>query len=450
MFDGASQPPPANVQAEMSLLGACLANNKLIDHCGPLAPKHFIGEGLADVFAALRESVDQGRRVDAVSLVGRFDKALLASLLAAHVAPEVVPEYARVIVGLAKARDLLDIAESITAAIRTGGEASTIASDAISQIDRIVQGVATENTITLDAAISSVFDDLENPNPSAGVSTGFPSIDRRIGRLEPGLVYVIAGRPGMGKSALAHEMSLSAAREGIGVLELSLEMSAAQLARRALSVASGVPIMAIKRNSLSNGQAQALMEARKELKGLPLMIDDAGSQTPAMIAAKAREARRRKGLGLLMIDHLNLMRAEEADAKHGGTWAVGRASNAVLAIAKECNVPVILCVQLNRGVESREDKRPTLADLRQSGDIEQDAYAVGLIYRPEYYLRGEPERRENESDSKFHERVSAWHDARERSAGIAEIIWAKNRDGEHGIDQLRFDGPTAKFSEIMP
>jgi replicative DNA helicase len=449
MFDGATSPLPGNVQAEMSLLGACLANNKLIDYCGPLAPKHFIGEGLADVFAALRESVDQGRRVDAVSLVGRFDKALLASLLAAHVAPEVVPEYARVIINLAKARDLLGIADSITAAVRAGsGESSKIASDAISQIDRIVQGVATENTVTLDAAISSVFSDLENPNPLIGVSSGFPSIDRRIGRLEPGLVYVIAGRPGMGKSALAHEMSLSAAREGIGVLELSLEMSAAQLARRALSVASGVPIMAIKRNSLSNGQAQALMEARKELKGLPLMIDDAGGQTPAMIAAKAREARRRKGLGLLMIDHLNLMRAEEADAKHGGTWAVGRASNAVLAIAKECNVPVILCVQLNRGVESREDKRPTLADLRQSGDIEQDAYAVGLVYRAEYYLKNEPEQREGESPGHFQDRISAWHDAKERSSGSAEIIWAKVRDGEPGVDHLRFNAPTATFTEV--
>lgn len=448
MFDGAASQPPSNIPAEMALLGACLVNNKYLDHCGNLQPKHFIGEGLADVFAVLREEVDKGRRVDAVSLKHRFDNGLLASLLAAHIAGDVVPEYARTIIDRAKARDLLGIAEALTAGIRSGGEAAKIASDTISQIDKIVQGISTENTVHLDDAIAAVFSELENPR-QAGISTGFSNIDRRLGGLDPGLVYVIAGRPGMGKSAISHEMCLTAARAGVGVLELSLEMSAAQLARRALSVASGVPIMAIKRNTLTTGSASRLMDARKELKGLPLMIDDAGGQTPAMIAAKAREARRRHGLGLLMIDHLNLMKAEEADAKHGGTWAVGRASNAVLAIAKDCGVPVILCVQLNRGVESREDKRPTLADLRQSGEIEQDAYAVGMVYRPEYYLRGEPERRENESDAKFSERASAWNDAKARSIGLAEIIWTKNRDGELGIDSLHFDGPTAKFSEIM-
>jgi len=447
MFDGASQDPPCNLQAEMGVIGACLFNNKSIDYCGQLQPKHFYGEGHGDVFAAIREAVDNGKKVDAVSLQHRFDKALLASLLAAFVAFDVVPEYAATIINLAKARDLLGIVESITAGIGTGGDSSKIAADAISQMDRIVQGVATDKTTTLDAAIAEVFFDLENPSPP-GISTGYSNFDRRLGGLEPGLVYVVAGRPGMGKSALAHSICLNAAREGHGVLELSLEMSSKQLGRRALSVASGVPMNAIKQNTLSNGQASKLMEARKELKGLPLMIDDAGGQTPAMIAAKAREARRRHGLKLLMIDHLNLMKPEEADAKHGGTWAVGRASNAVLAIAKDCGVPVILCVQLNRGVESREDKRPTLADLRQSGDIEQDAYAVGMVYRQEYYLRGEPERRENEGDGKFQERVSAWNDAKLRSQGMAEMIWAKVRDGEPGIDQLRFDAPITKFSEI--
>ena len=166
-----------------------------------------------------------------------------------------------------------------------------------------------------------------------------------------------------------------------------------------------------------------------------------------MIAAKARAAKRTHGLGLLMIDHLNLMRAEKSDARHGGTWATGRASNTVLQIAKDCACPVLLLAQLNRGPENRDDKRPAIADLRQAGDIEQDAYAVGFVYRAEYYLGGEPERKSGDSDGKQFARVKAWEDDKLRLAGQAELIWAKVRDGSPGTDMLTFNGPTTSFGE---
>lgn len=249
-------------------------------------------------------------------------------------------------------------------------------------------------------------------------------------------------------SSFGHSIALNAAQSGVGVLEISLEMSAMQLGRRALSTAAGVPLFAMKSGRLTNDQAERLIRARRELAGLPLTIDDAGGQTPAMIAAKARAAKRKHGLGLLMIDHLNLMKAEEADAKHGGTWATGRASNTVLQIAKDCGCPVLLLAQLNRGPENRDDKRPTLADLRQAGDIEQDAYAVGFVYRPEYYLGGEPEAKDGEGPAKLAERRAAWQDRKDACAGIAEVIWQKVRDGEPGTDQMRFHGPTTTFSEF--
>lgn len=442
-------PLPSNIIAELALLGACLTSNKSLDRCKGLDPAHFYGDEHGAVFHALRDGAAQGRIIDAVSLKDRFAPRLLGTLLASFIGHEPVSEYSRIITETWRKRELQQIAYSVIDANGADGRSTEeIAREIVSKIDRISQGLAGDSIVTLDTAIDRVMDDLSNPNRIAGISTGFRCVDRRVGGLEPGLVYVIGGRPGMGKSSIAHQMCINAARNGIGVHELSLEMSSAQLGRRALSTAARIPIMAIKRNDLTTQTAQRLAVAQKELRGLPLTIDDAGGQTPSMIAAKCREARRRHGLGLVMIDHLNLVRPEEADAKHGGTWAVGRASNAVLSVAKDCGVPVILCVQLNRAVETREDKRPNLSDLRQSGDIEQDAYAVGFIYRAEYYLRHEIERKEGEKPGMFAEREAAHNDARLMAAGKAEIIWAKVRDGEPGIDHLLFDGPTATFSEF--
>jgi replicative DNA helicase len=207
--------------------------------------------------------------------------------------------------------------------------------------------------------------------------------------------------------------------------------------------------MAMKRGSAERDliAADRIVAARQELAGLPLAIDDAGGQTAAQISAKARAYRRKHGLGLILIDHLNLMRADDVDAKHGGTWAVERASATVLQLAKECECPVLLLAQLNRSVETREDKRPGLSDLRQAGAIEQDAYAVGFVYRPEYYLGGEPEPKVGDSPVRAATLRQDWLGQKALLAGRAELIWAKVRDGEPGVDRLTFDGPTATFSE---
>jgi len=451
-FDGQAPDgklPPANLLAEMALLGALLHNNRALDRCEALRAEHFSDGDHGAVYAAIVEGVANAHVVDAVSLQGRFPAPLLAGLLRSMVGIINAAEYAQVIRELARHRQIIEIGEEMVNAAFNGDAAQEIHTRVSRQFDALMMGTSVSQMKTLDAAMDAAREAMERAagGATAGISSGFGAFDRRLGGLEPGLVYVLAGRPAMGKSALGHQIAINVARAGHSVLELSLEMSATQLGRRTLATASGVPIARMKSGDIHMLDADRIVRARQELAGLPLEIDDAAGQTPAQIAIKTRSFARRRGkLGLVMIDHLNLMRAEDADARHGGTWATERASAAVLQIAKDCECPVLLLAQLNRGVEAREDKRPTLSDLRQAGAIEQDAYAVGFVYRAEYYLR-RPSPHENETMTHFEERLRQYHDDSENMRGTAEVIWGKVRDGEPGTDHLAFDGPTATFRE---
>lgn len=250
----------------------------------------------------------------------------------------------------------------------------------------------------------------------------------------------------MGKSALGLQMALNAARSGTQVLLLSLEMQSTELGRRLLSVSTGIPVAALKGGRLSVDDAERVVVASRELSALPLDIIDTGGLSAAHIAVRVR-AFRRKQVGLVVVDHLHIVRPDETDARSGATWAVGRISGAMKRIAKDNGVPVLLLAQLNRGVEGRDDKRPMLSDLRQAGDIEQDADAVGFVYRPEYYMGSEPERGPSQTEAKYVEALADFRTRKIQAHGKAEVIWAKVRDGEPGTDHLRFDGRTTSFRE---
>ena len=251
----------------------------------------------------------------------------------------------------------------------------------------------------------------------------------------------------MGKSAMGFQWALAVARAGIGTLAISLEMSAAELGRRALSAAAGVPVMTIKRGRVTSWQAAAVLTARKELAGLPMTIEDGGGLTAAQIDIACRRAHRKHGLGLIMIDHLHIVRPEDGDARNGGTWAIGRISGAMKRLAKKHRCPVLLLAQLSRNLESRDDKRPTLPDLRQAGEIEQDADTVSFVYRPEYYLGNQPEGSNGEGPDKVAIKVQQWEQKKRELAGKAELIIAKVRDGEAGTVPLTFNGAMTSFSE---
>lgn len=442
---------PGNAQAEAAILGAVLFNNSTLEHCANLRPQHFVYEDHGRVFAAIVDKINAGQKVSALGLKGEFPDELLANLLGSFVSANVVPEYAELVRDAAARRGLIDVGESIvTSAFSSAGGAKQ-ALAAINEIDAILSGVASnsQRVASLGQAMEAAVEAMEQArNGASGMPTGFRAINARLGGLEPGLVYAIAGRPAMGKSAVGHCIALNMARSGFPVLELSLEMSVTQLGRRALATLAKVPLATLKRGNPDPDQAERIVSAQRESANLPLWIDDAGGQTPHQIAARVREWKRKHGIRMVMIDHLNLVAPDAEHSKDNITTTTGLAADAMLRVAKENDVAVLQLVQLNRGVEAREDKRPTLADLRQSGNIEQDAYAVGFVYREEYYLRNKPEKKGTDSQSAYELRCAAWQEDFDRAVGKAEIIWAKVRDGEPGTDVLRFDGATTTFSEV--
>lgn len=458
--------PPCNVEAEQALLGAILANNKALDRVGGLEPYHFADPIHARIFQEIRRLTGEGSIADPITLKTVFEHSniledvggtkYLVQLLTAMVGIINAGDYAKAVRDTWLRRELIDVGEIlVNAAFGDGSDMVNpvrCAMDAVAMIDSVVfGGQVTETGMSLDTAMDRAIEAMNHAQRTdgavAGISTGFPTIDRRLGGLEPGLVYVLAGRPGMGKSALGHKICINVAKQKIGVHENALEMSGMQLGRRALSSLAEVSLMAMKTGSIGVAIAEKIRNARIELAGLPLTIDEAAAQSPRMIGAKARAAKRKHGLGLLMVDHLNLTRPDDDDGKFGPTHAIEQASGMFKKLAKELEVPVLLLVQLSRAVEAREDKRPTLADLRQSGAIEQDADAVGFLYREEYYLQNDPEQTDRESNDSFETRKVRHEDRRRKAKGKADLIWAKVRDGTPATDKLLFDGPTTTFSE---
>jgi len=445
---------PSNVDAERAVLGAIIANPKALDRVGDLRPDHFLHPAYGRVFAEAQRLVAETGMADAVTLAGRLAgeesfqaTAIIGDAVAAVVGVSSIGTYSREIVETWFKRRLLaigdEMAEMAMMPTPEGEGARDLYARAMALLDDTVGTDTGRASMSLAQAMQAALDAAGAPL----MSTGFPSIDAILGGLEDATLNILAGRPGMGKTALGWQIALNVARQGIGVLAISLEMSGKELGRRALAAASGVPVKAIKAGDYSNRQAEALLNAQREMSGLPMTIEDGGGLTMAQIDMRTRAAHRRHGVQLLVIDHLHIVRPEDRDERNGATWAVGKISRAAKQIAKRHNIPVLLLAQLSRGVESRDDKRPVLSDLRQAGDIEQDADTVSFVYRPEYYLGQEPETREGEGADKLADRRSEWEQRKRDLAGKAELIVAKVRDGEIGTVPLLFNGATTSFQE---
>ena len=295
-----------------------------------------------------------------------------------------------------------------------------------------------------------------------GVATGLIDLDDKLGGLQRSDLVILAGRPSMGKTALAITIAANAAAtaaagpdaadlagDNYAVGVFSLEMSAEQLAMRLLSAQAQLSSDDLRRGKLRDADFRKVVQASQDLAERPLFIDDTPALSVAALRTRARRLKRRHGLSLLVVDYLQLVRPVGSSAQTNRVQEIAEITQGLKAIAKELNIPVLALSQLSRAVEQREDKRPQLSDLRESGAIEQDADVVMFVYRDEYYQeRSEPRQRPDESDERFQERYQVWQKRYEASLGIADVIIAKQRNGPIGSIRLHFDATRGRFSNF--
>jgi replicative DNA helicase len=467
--------PPHNLAAEMAVLGAILFDNNAQQRVSDiLKPSDFYAQSNASIFKVLDSLISNGKVADGVTLREHFERdghlseiggaRYLADLLdSAAFGPEIL-DYARLIHDLALRRELIQIGSEIVqkaakSDIDEPGEKQIEAAEkslfALAERGAGQQGFQTFSS-ALAQSIKTATLAFKRDGKIAGVPTGLTDLDRLLGGLHKSDLVILAARPSMGKTALATNIAYHAAKackrsigpngqmktdEGAVVGFFSLEMSSDQLANRVLADIAGVPSDKIRGGDLTPRDYEQIREAASALEGLPLYIDDMGAISISQLAARARRLQRTSGLDLLIIDYLQLITPSGNRRNDGRVQEVTEITKSLKALAKELQIPVVALSQLSRQVENREDKRPQLSDLRESGSIEQDADVVMFIYREAYYLeRLEP----GEGDARHGE----WKDAMAAKYNTAEVIISKQRHGPIGKVEVGFNPSRVRFSNL--
>jgi replicative DNA helicase len=476
--------PPYNTEAEQALLGAILINNAAYLRVSEfLQPEHFGNAMHGRIFAAIGKLIERGQIANPVTLKNLFDQdgalaeiggaQYLARLAGAAATIINAQDYGRAVHDLYLRRELISLGEDVVNnAYRQDLDDSP--REQIERAEKKLFDLATTGqaergfqvfSAALTDAINSAEAAFKRSGKTVGLATGFVDLDRKLGGLHRSDLVILAGRPSMGKTSLATNIAFNAAKtyrggsgsdgrkvpEDGGVVGFfSLEMSAEQLATRILSEVSGVASDRIRRGDISREDFDKFVQATQQLAALPLFIDDTPALTVSALRTRARRLKRQQGLGLIVVDHIQLLRpSTQLRVIENRVQEISDLTRSLKALAKELDVPVLALSQLSRAVEQREDKRPMLADLRESGSIEQDADVVMFIFREEYYLSREPTRRPDEAESKFSERYHEWRERLEKIHGLGEIIVAKQRHGPIGTVKLRFDAETTKFDNYV-
>lgn len=441
---------PHNFEAEQAVLGAIMVNKDAWTQASEtLAVEHFADPLHGRLYEALGRLIERGQVVNAFALrtYAEQDEGLkavggasyLAKLMSASVHAADVPAMARGVRDCHTRRGLIaalhsaiPIAYDAAHELEIGEQIEAIERKLYELADGTAgQGFRPGKAVLIDA-VKSAEAAHSRPGGMTGLATGFRDLDELMGGLHRSDLLVLAARPSMGKTALATNIAFNAARNGDGVGIFSLEMSSEQLVTRMLAERAGVPSERIRRGQLNTAEMDRVIESSAEIEGLPFWIDDTPALTIAGLRTRARRLKRQHKLDLIVLDYLQLIDGGKRRAENR-VQEVSEITRGLKTLAKELDVPVLALSQLSRAVESRTDKRPQLADLRDSGSIEQDADVVMFIYREEYYLeRGSDADRARLGDV----------------AGKAELHLAKQRHGPTGLVRLMFDGATTRFSDI--
>jgi len=470
--DGAASPAyrrtPANEEAEQALLGAIMINNEAIDRVAEfLRPEHFYFPAHGRIFTACLRFREQHRLADPLTLKDYFERdgdleavggaQYLAQLASGIVSVVNAVDYARIIHDLHLRRRLIDLAEEMSAEAYDF-DLDRSANDQIHGTEEKLYGLATEGDfrggfrsfgdvlkVTIDAAQQALYRDTR----LTGATTGLIDMDRMLGGLQPSDLLILAGRPAMGKTALATNMAFntakayleSAGKEGAVVAFFSLEMSAEQLALRILSEEAEIASEKIRKGEMKRSDFPRLTEAAQTLERVPLYVDDTAGLTITQLRTRALRLKRQHDLGMIVVDYLQLMRPSGTQRTDNRVQEISEITRGLKMVAKDLNVPVLALSQLSRAVEQREDKRPQLADLRESGSIEQDADVVMFVFREAYYVS----KREPTEGTPEHD---AWQQEMDRVHNLAEVIVAKQRHGPTGTIRLHFEGMYTRFSNL--
>lgn len=465
---------PFNLEAEQAILGAILFDNEIFYRVSAyLKPEHFFDPAHQLIFETCGTLIGQGR-LASPTIIDAFlgdnggfseggGRRYLEQLAANVPATASAHDYARLVFELSTCRGLIAIGSEITERARTAAledppvrqlEDAEKSLYGLAETGKYGAGFKSFRSAALEA-IEIADAAIKRDGGLAGTSTGLIDLDNMMGGLHSSDLIILAGRPSMGKTSLAVNIAVNAAAayrteaqqdgsqkvvEGAVVGLFSLEMSADQIATRIISERSGVPSNEIRRGTVTPEQFDDIYHTARELESLPLHIDDTGGLSIAQLAARARRLKRQHGLGLLVVDYLQLLSgsSRKGDSR---VQEITEISIGLKALAKELNIPVIALSQLSRQVEARDDKRPQLSDLRESGSIEQDADAVLFVYREEYYLKRLEPREGTTEHQEWQERLGA-------VSGTAEVIIGKQRHGPIGKVDLSFEENLTKFGNL--
>jgi len=463
---------PHSIEAEQQLLGAILTNNDVYDRVASvIGSQHFYDPVHARIYEVAAARIAKNALASPVTLKAFLEHdeglkelggpAYLARLAGAAISAFAVRDYAEMIYDLAIRRELIGLGKSIAdkaarVDVASGPKQQIV--EAEQHLYNLAEQGQSESGF--QSFLRAVTDAVNVANAAyqregglAGISTGLDDLDHKLGGLHKSDLLILAGRPSMGKTSLATNIAFNVAKaykrgalpdgnegaiEGGVVGFFSLEMSAEQLAGRILAEASEISSHKIRQGDMTEGEFRRFVEAAKELEACPLYIDDTAAIPIAQLSARARRLKRTHGLDLLIVDYLQLVRGTSENR----VQEIGEISMGLKAIAKELDIPVIALSQLSRQVESRDDKRPQLSDLRESGSIEQDADVVMFVYRGEYYKEREKPGEENV------EAMAGWIEEMERLHAKAEVIIGKQRHGPIGTVELSFEAQFTRFGNL--